>query len=134
MRSTTLLLSGVAIGAFAGAMTTVLLSMFGERWDLGLKIVHWLMGTFESRGWGHTLAVLPAFVVGCVVALVVRRDLDALHLGDETASSLGVDLRRTRLVTLLAVALLAPSLAFAAGSGSSTPPKTTKTSTDCKAD
>ena len=38
-----------------------------------------------------------------------------------------------RITPLLAVALLAPSLAFAAGSGSSTPPKTTKTSTDCKA-
>lgn len=38
-----------------------------------------------------------------------------------------------RMSSLLVATLLAPSIAFAASSGDSTPPKTTKTTTECKA-
>jgi len=105
-RGTTLLLSGVALSAFGGAVITVMIAMNAERWELGIKIVHWLMGTFESRSWPHVFGAAPALLLGGLLALYVRRDLDVLHLGDDTASSLGVDLRRTRWLTLGAVAVL----------------------------
>jgi iron complex transport system permease protein len=105
-RMSTLLLSGIAISAMCGAATTLLLSLDTERWDLGIKVVRWLMGSFEGRSWDHLGAAIVPVLAGLLVAIWLRLDLDALTLGADTAASLGVDLSRTRLLALLSVALL----------------------------
>lgn len=105
-RMSTLLLSGIAISAMCGAATTLLLSLDTERWDLGIKVVRWLMGSFEGRSWDHLGAAVVPIAAGMLVALWLRPDLDALTLGGDTAASLGIDLARTRLLSLLSVALL----------------------------
>ncbi len=104
--TTTLLLSGIALGAMAGAITTLLLAIDTERWDLGIKVVRWLMGSFEGRGWVHLQAAVIPLGLGLLLGLWLRVDLDALSLGRDTAQSLGVDLVRTQRLALLAVALL----------------------------
>jgi iron complex transport system permease protein len=102
----TLLLSGIAIGALCSSIVTLVLALDTERWDLGLKIVRWLMGSFESRTWVHLgWGVLP-FVVGLGLCGWLRLDLDTLQLGPETAASLGTDLRRVVPIAMLAVGLL----------------------------
>jgi iron complex transport system permease protein len=111
----TLLLSGIAIGALGSAIVTLVLSLQAHRWDLGVKVVHWLMGSFESRSWPHVAGALPPVAAGLAVALWLRRDLDVLHLGDETAASLGVDLPRTRAWAIVAVALLVGAATAVAG-------------------
>lgn len=103
---TTLLLSGIALGAMCGALTTVLLALDTERWDLGIKVVRWLMGSLEGRSWSHVGAGLLPLAAGVALGLWLRLDLDALQLGHETAASLGVDLARTQRLALLSVALL----------------------------
>lgn len=102
----TLLLSGIAIGALGSAAITLVLSLGTERWDLGLKVVRWLMGSFEGRSWDHLAAALPALGVGLLLATWLRLDLDALQLGSDTAASLGVDLRRTTILGMLTVGAL----------------------------
>lgn len=102
----TLLLSGVAIAALTSAITTVILALASERWDLGLRVLHWMMGSFEGRSWLHLGIAAPLVAVGAGVSLWIRRDLDVLHLGTETAESLGVRLRRLYLVVILAIGLL----------------------------
>lgn len=104
--TTTLLLSGIALGAMSGALTTLLLAINTERWDLGIKVVRWLMGSFEGRSWPHLQGALLPLLAGLAVGLWLRHDLDALQLGRDTAASLGVDLVRTQRLALLAVALL----------------------------
>jgi iron complex transport system permease protein len=105
-RASTLLLTGVALAAMGGAFTTLLLALDTERWDLGIKIVRWLMGSFEGRSWLHLWAAVIPIGVGLLVATWLRVDLDALALGEDTAHSLGVRLDRTRRVALAAVAIL----------------------------
>jgi iron complex transport system permease protein len=102
----TLLLSGIAIGALGSAAITLVLSLGTERWDLGLKVVRWLMGSFEGRSWDHLGAAVPALAVGLALAAWLRLDLDALQLGPDTAASLGVDLRRTTILSMLTVGAL----------------------------
>jgi iron complex transport system permease protein len=102
----TLLLSGIALGALCSALTTVILAVGTERWDLGIKIVRWLMGSFEGRSWTHLGWALPPLVLGLGLCTWLRIELDALQLGAQTAASLGVDLDRVRLSSLAAVALL----------------------------
>ncbi|MEZ4454104.1 MAG: iron ABC transporter permease [Nannocystaceae bacterium] len=102
----TLLLSGVAVAALTSAITTVILAVASERWDLGLRVLHWMMGSFEGRSWSHLAIAAPFLGAGGAIALWVRRDLDVLHLGSETAESLGVDLRRLHLLAIVAIGLL----------------------------
>jgi iron complex transport system permease protein len=102
----TLLLSGIAVGALGSAAITLVLSLGTERWDLGLKVVRWLMGSFEGRSWDHLAASVPALAIGLLLATWLRLDLDALQLGSDTAASLGVDLRRTTILGMLTVGAL----------------------------
>jgi iron complex transport system permease protein len=105
-RASTLLLTGVALASMGGAITTLILAIGTERWDLGIKIVRWLMGSFEGRSWGHLGAAVVPTAAGLLAASWLRIDLDALALGPETAHSLGVRLQRTRVVALGCVAVL----------------------------
>lgn len=104
--TTSLLLSGIALGAMCGSLTTLLLALDSERWDLGIKVVRWLMGSLEGRSWEHLQGAVLPLCAGAALCLWLRLDLDALQLGRDTAASLGVDLVRTQRLALLAVALL----------------------------
>jgi iron complex transport system permease protein len=64
------------------------------------------MGSFEGRSWDHLGAAVPALVLGLALATWLRLDLDALQLGPDTAASLGVDLRRTTILSMLTVGTL----------------------------
>ncbi|MEM9458753.1 MAG: iron ABC transporter permease [Myxococcota bacterium] len=103
---TTLLLSGIALSAMSGALTTLMLALDTERWDLGIKVVRWLMGSLEGRSWSHLAGALLPVLAGIALSVWLRLDLDALQLGRDTAASLGVDLVRTQRLALLAVALM----------------------------
>ena len=112
---TTLLLSGVAMAALFSAITTLMLAVGTERWDLGLKVIRWLMGSFEGRSWAHLSWTMAPILAGLVLAAWLVLDLDALRLGPQTAQSLGIDLVRTRWVALLSVALLVGAATAMAG-------------------
>jgi iron complex transport system permease protein len=102
----TLLLSGFALGTLCGALATLCLSLAAHRWDLGLRVMQWSLGSFEGRTWVHLAWSLPPCAAGLALAAYLRRDLDALHLGHDTAASLGVDLAALRRRAVLAVGLL----------------------------
>jgi len=105
----TLLLSGVAIAALTSAITTLILAVAGQRWDLGLRVLHWMMGSFEGRSWSHVGIAAPLMSAGLAVSLWIRRDLDVLFLGSDTARSLGVDIKRLHLLAIVAIGLLVGS-------------------------
>ncbi len=102
----TLLLSGFALGTLCAAIATVCLALGAQRWDLGIRVMQWSLGSFEGRTWIHLGWGLPPCIVGLALAVWLRRDLDTLHLGHDIAASLGVDLVRLRRRAVLAVGLL----------------------------
>ncbi|OLZ41073.1 iron ABC transporter [Natrinema saccharevitans] len=103
----TLLLSGVAVQAFLGAMISYMLIHSGD----GLRAaVVWLMGSLRDRGWSDVAFALPISVVGVLVLATYARELNVLLLGEEDAHHLGVEVERTKLL-LLALA----SIVTAAG-------------------
>lgn len=112
---TALLLAGVAIGAAAGAATTFALAFVGDRFDVAIKVVRWLMGSFDGRGWDHLAGAVLPFALAIAGALAVGRDLDALALGDETAASLGVDVAGLRRNVVAIVAILVGTATAVAG-------------------
>src|SRR5262249_46487463 len=92
----TLLLSGIALGSPASALTTLLLSISLEEYEQGRQAFRWLMGGLDARTWGEVLLVAPTTIGGSAVVLASSRELDALLLGETEALAVGVDVPRVR--------------------------------------
>jgi iron complex transport system permease protein len=107
-----LLLAGVTVAAFMTAIQTFVQQQHSE----SLRDVYaWLLGGFATATWRDVAIASPYMVVSAVVLLLHRRVLDVLSLGDDEASSLGINVRRTRL--LLIAAATAGTAAAVAVSG-----------------
>ncbi|MGO9963355.1 MAG: FecCD family ABC transporter permease [Acidimicrobiales bacterium] len=100
--ATTLVLGGIAVGAFFTAVQTFLLQQ--QNPQVLAEVYDWILGGL-STGWEQVGLILPYLVVSTVVLLACRRLLDALSVGDDEANSLGVRADRIRLVIVAAATL-----------------------------
>ncbi|WP_338402257.1 iron ABC transporter permease [Microbacterium ginsengiterrae] len=100
----TLILTGVAVNAFAGAGLAVF--MFAGSTASREQIVFWQLGSMNGSRWSEVLVVALAGAIGTVVILSLGRQYDLLALGDRTAAHLGIRVERLRLVSILLIALL----------------------------
>jgi iron complex transport system permease protein len=103
-RVETLLLTGIAAGALASALTSFLLFMRSDSFD---QAVFWLLGSFQLAEWSQVVAVAPWFLMALLVALWLARDMNLLALGDEAARALGCPVATVRKVFLGVATLLA---------------------------
>ncbi|NEC86675.1 iron ABC transporter permease [Streptomyces sp. SID12501] len=100
----TLILTGIAVNAFAGALIGLFL-FFADTAAVN-QITFWQLGSLAQATWSKVLAVLPFAAVGLLVAPFYTRRLDLLSLGERPARHLGVDVERLRIALVLVVALL----------------------------
>ncbi len=100
----TLLLTGIAAGALASALTSFFLFMRSDSYD---QAVFWLLGSFQLAEWGQAATIAPWIIVCLLVSVWLARDMDLLALGDDAAQALGSPIRRVRKVFLAMSALLA---------------------------
>ena len=100
--SAALVLAGVTVAAFMTALQTFVQQ---ERSQSLRNIFAWLLGGFSTSTW-HDVAIAAPYIVASAALLVLhRRVLDVLGLGDDEAASLGVDVRRVRLVIVVAATI-----------------------------
>nr|WP_306323291.1 MULTISPECIES: iron chelate uptake ABC transporter family permease subunit [unclassified Streptomyces] len=97
--------------ALAG--TAVNAALFGyvnglQQWDLSSldSMRHWSVGTLAKRDPELLVTVLPLLVVGALLAFSLARPLGALSLGEDHARALGTSIRRTRILSIVAITLL----------------------------
>jgi iron complex transport system permease protein len=95
----TLVLAGVTVASFFTALQTFVQQ---QNSDTLQQVYTWILGTIPSSGWSDVVLVLPYVAIAGAVILAHRRVVDVLNLGDEEAASLGVDVRRTRLLLVVA--------------------------------
>ena len=100
----TILLTGIAAGALASALTSFFLFMRSDSYD---QAVFWLLGSFQLAEWGQAASIAPWVVLCLALSVWLARDMDLLALGDETAQALGSPVRRVRKAFLAMSALLA---------------------------
>lgn len=100
--TTSLILAGVAVAAFATAIQTFLLQRNSETLR---QVYSWILGQLVTVGWGDVLGLLPYALVASVVMLFSRRMLDVLSIGDEEAGALGVNVVRFRWTVVIAATL-----------------------------
>ena len=100
----TLLLTGIAVNAFAGAGLAFLLFVA----DSGSReqIVFWQLGSLNGSLWSEVSIVAPIAVVGTIVAVALGRRYDLLTLGERNARHLGVNVEALRIGSIVLVALL----------------------------
>ena len=108
-----LLLSGVVVGSFAGALMSAIIVLSPSA---GLRNAFlWLLGGFGSASW-QALAVFAAYAAAPLALIwLSARDLDLIALGEEPAHHLGADVDRTRRVVYGATALLTAASVAACG-------------------
>lgn len=100
----TLLLTGIAINAFAQAGLAFVL--FVADTASREQIVFWQLGSLAGSVWSEVVIVLPVLVIGTALAFILAGQLDLLSLGERNARHLGVDVERLRIVAIVLVALL----------------------------
>jgi iron complex transport system permease protein len=108
-----LLLGGVAVGAFCGAVTTAVVSL-AEASALRNAYL-WLWGGLSGASWDSVTLVALYVPLPLVVLFAAARPLDLLTLGEEPARHLGTDVRATRRRVYLAASLLTAAAVAVAG-------------------
>ncbi|OFV68647.1 MAG: Bacterial transport system permease protein [Candidatus Syntrophoarchaeum caldarius] len=104
----TMILAGIAILYIFSASTT-LLQYFGEE-EAVAQSVFWMVGDLDRASWGN-VTMAGIVVAACVPLLMIKSwDLNALTAGDEAAQSMGVNVKRVRVFTMLLVSLLVASI------------------------
>lgn len=100
----TLILVGVGVSSFAGALTSLLMNLSHSPFTLA-DMINWMLGTVANRSFSDLLLSLPFVAVGGFLLIWARRGLSALVLGEEAAQALGLDLPRQRLLVVLGAGL-----------------------------
>ncbi|MFP7331919.1 FecCD family ABC transporter permease [Shouchella clausii] len=107
-----LILAGIAVNAFFGAIQSGIFILFSDRVQ---SILPWLAGGFQGRGWFHVEFVLPYALTGLLLSIFAIRPINLLLLGDDTARLLGAPVERFRLWLILLAAFLAGAAVSVAG-------------------
>lgn len=106
------LLAGVAVGAVMDGIGYAVRLRNPRAFD---NMRFWDAGALDGRSLEVAGAIAPFIVVGAALCLVVGRSLNVTALGDDLAKSMGGNVARTQVVSLVAVTLLAGAATAGAG-------------------
>lgn len=104
-QAVSLLLIGTMFGQIAGSVVTILQNHSNPD-SLKLFVV-WTFGSLSAVSWNYMKVMAPIALLGILLSIAIIKQLNALLLGENYAQGLGVSIKRTRLMIILSVALLA---------------------------
>ncbi|MFN8384375.1 MAG: iron ABC transporter permease [Anaerolineales bacterium] len=109
--TTSLILSGVAVSSFATSLTSFLmLRSTGEV----RRAIGWLLGGVSLVGWDATLVLIPYLAIGLTILVLSGYALNLLQFGDDQAMQMGLNVRRSKFVIIIAASLVtAAAVSFA---------------------
>jgi iron complex transport system permease protein len=106
-----LLLTGLAVNALF--MSAIGFLSYIARDPQARSITFWSLGTLSGANWGAVRIVLISTVGGTIVALRYAKQLNALMIGEEEATYLGVNVNRLKWIVLsINVLIVAVATAF----------------------
>jgi iron complex transport system permease protein len=109
-----LILAGVGLSSFAGALSALAMNLAPTPFSLS-DLVNWLLGSVANRSFSDLALAAPFWIAGAGLAVLALPGLRALTLGEDTALSLGANVPRTRLLAIMASALLTGAAVAVAG-------------------
>ncbi len=109
----TLILAGVAVASlFTSAQT--FLQQRSSATSIA-RVYIWLLGSLASASWGSVLLILPYVAVCVAICAAAGRALDVMSVGEDESRSLGLPVRRVRLVVIAASSLGTAAVVSAVG-------------------
>lgn len=110
----TLILSGIAVSTFIGAVTSLILTRINEYQVR--EYLFWSVGSLNARRWEHVSLVALPIAVCIAVLIVFARDLNVLLLGEEEAQSVGLNPSKARKRLLFFVSVTTAMAVCVSGS------------------
>ena len=108
MTPATLILIGTALSMFFNAFTSML--MITSDPDTVQEVYYWQVGSFHNVSWSSVPYMAAFTIAGSIVVMFLSSKLNVMSLGDSTAQSLGINVRRFRTVCLTLMALMTASI------------------------
>ena len=99
-----LILSGIAISSFVGAISSMILTNLME--SQIKEYIFWAIGSLSGRRWEHFLFGVFPILILTFILFYYGKELNILLLGDEEAKSLGINIRKIRKKILIIIAML----------------------------
>ena len=103
-----LLIIGLMFGSLTSAVVSIL-AYFSPAEDLQ-RYMFWSFGSLGDISWPALGILSVCYVIGILLALSITKSLNSLLLGDHYAQTLGVSLKKSRFIILIATSILAGSL------------------------
>ncbi len=111
--SMAILIIGLMFGSVTAAVVAVL-SYFSSAEQLQ-QFIFWSFGSLGNQSWYGILILSSCCVLGMLLALISCKSLNALLLGENYARSMGLHIKRTTVIIILATSLLAGGITAFAG-------------------
>ncbi len=108
-----LLIIGLMFGSITAAIVSVL-SYFTNAEKLQ-QYIYWSFGSVGNLSWQQLLLLLVIVVLGVLLSIISIKPLNSLLLGENYARSLGVNLKKSRYIIIIATGLLAGGITAFAG-------------------
>lgn len=99
-----LLLVGLMLGSFTGAIITVLQSMTTAQ-ELKAYTI-WTMGSLQQTQFEQLPIIILIFIIGIIVCIFLIKPLNVLVLGEKSSEILGINIKRVRILTISVTAIL----------------------------
>lgn len=109
----TILIVGLMFSSFTGAIVSVL-TYFSTAEQLQ-KFTFWSMGSLGNLSWNTILILTICVIFGLILSLFSTKSLDALLLGENYAKSMGLNIKKSRFIIVIATSILAGSITAFAG-------------------
>jgi iron complex transport system permease protein len=109
----TMLLAGIAVSFFFSSL--ILFMQYLSDFTQSFRILRWLMGGVEAVGYGNVRNVLPFAVLGAILLALLRNELNLLTVGDDIATSRGVNVERVKRTLFIATSLAIGGVVSACG-------------------
>ncbi|MFD8892587.1 FecCD family ABC transporter permease [Streptomyces sp. NPDC059566] len=103
--SVRIVLTGVVVGQLFTALTSLVLMASADA-DTTRALTHWLLGSMAPARWDAVAVCALVTPLGLAAAWLCANALDGLAFGADTAASLGIGVRRTRMLLLVMTAVL----------------------------
>ncbi|MFQ8697699.1 MAG: FecCD family ABC transporter permease [Peptoniphilus harei] len=103
-----LVLAGIIVSSLANALAS-LLKYTADPMDKLPQITYWLMGSFGRTSYKNLALAGPLILISMIVIYKMRWSLNLLSLSEDEARSLGINVKKTRLIFILAATLITAS-------------------------
>ena len=114
-----------------GGMTPIKLALAGAAMSIALQSIvnalmlkdrllmdrfrFWQVGSLSKASWQDIMTVLPVIIVSLIIAYLLSSSLDIMALGDEMATSLGINVSFIYVLSTIVGVLLCASITALAG-------------------